>query len=240
MIIFPAIDLLGGRAARLFQGDYSKVSDYGDPREFAKKFKLKGATHIHIVDLDAAKSGSPVNFDTARDIASCNDIFVQLGGGARNEETVEAYFAAGVKRVILGTSALKDPTFTRRAIERYGGGIAIGVDAVNGKAASEGWIDVSQTDSLDFCKEMREIGAEYIIYTDISRDGSNAGANLRVYERLAKLDGVNITAAGGVSSLEDVAALRDMGLYAAILGKAVYTGLIDVGEAIRVAEGGSV
>lgn len=238
MLIFPAIDLLNGQAVRLYQGDYAKKQVFGDdPAAFAAGFAEEGATCLHLVDLDGAKAGSMRNFDTVGAIATAApQLFTELGGGIRDEETAERCFAAGVGRVILGTAALKDPAFTRRMLRQYGGRIAIGVDARDGRVATEGWLDTSDVDSFAFCREMRALGAEYIIYTDIARDGAGQGANLAVYQKLSAIGGLNITASGGVSSLEDIAALRDMGLYAAILGKALYTGTVQLAQAIQTAK----
>lgn len=236
MLIFPAIDLLGGKAVRLYQGDYAQSQVFGDnPAAFAQDFVEQGAAYLHLVDLDGAKEGKPCNFDVVRQIAAIPGLFVELGGGIRTKETVEACFEAGVKRVILGTAALKDPAFTRQMVERYGGAVAVGVDARDGRVAVEGWLSTSDVDSYEFCREMQKIGVEYIIYTDISRDGTGEGANLDAYRRLAKIKGLNVTASGGVSSLKDIAALRDMGLYAAILGKALYTQAVQLGGALATA-----
>lgn len=237
MHIFPAIDMMGGRVVRLFQGDYGKSETYGDdPLEFAQIFKSAGAAHLHLVDLDGAKAGGMRNFEDARRITRETGLFCELGGGIRDEQTVEKCLEAGVGRVILGTAALRDPAFTRRMAQRYPERIAVGVDARDGKVAVEGWLETSDTDSLDFCVEMRDSGVRYIIYTDISRDGAQRGTNLEIYEKLAEIDGLNITASGGVGSLADIAALRDMGIYAAILGKALYAGAIDLAAAIQTAQ----
>lgn len=238
MHLFPAIDIIGGKAVRLFQGDYNKQETFGDdPAAFARGFEEAGASHLHLVDLDGAKEGGPRNFDTVRAILAQTALFAELGGGIRDEATVEQCFAAGIGRVILGTAALRDPTFTRAMARKYGEKIAVGVDAREGKVAIEGWLKTSDTDSLTFCKEMRDSGVKYIIYTDISKDGAGTGTNLEVYETLSQIDGLNITASGGVSSLEDIRALREMGLYAAILGKALYTGKLDLAEALQEARG---
>lgn len=236
MNIFPAIDLIGGKAVRLFQGDYNKQQTFGDdPAAFAQDFEAKGAKYIHLVDLDGAKEGGPRNFDTVRDILAKTGLFAELGGGIRDEAAVEQCFAVGVGRVILGTAALKDPAFTRAMVKKHGDKIAVGVDARDGKVAIEGWLQTSDVDSIDFCKQMRDIGVKYIIYTDISKDGAGAGTNLAVYETLSAIQGLHITASGGVSSLSDIKALREMGLWAAILGRALYTGILNLSEAIAAA-----
>lgn len=236
MKIFPAIDMLGGCAVRLFQGDYNQQQTFGqNPALFAAQFAADGAKYLHLVDLDGARQGRPANFDIVKQIASESPLFIELGGGIRDAETVQACFDAGVGRVILGTAALQNPAFTRQMVAAYGDKIAVGVDARDGKVAVEGWLATSETDSFDFCREMQAIGVQYIIYTDISCDGAGRGTNLPVYERLATLQSLHITASGGVSTLEDITALRDMGLYAAILGKALYTGSLLLPQAIAVA-----
>lgn len=237
MLIFPAIDLLNGQAVRLYQGDYNKAESFGsNPAAFAQQFAQQGATHIHLVDLDGAKHGAPQNFEAARQIVQASGLFAEFGGGVRTEETVHQCFEAGIRRVILGTAALKDAAFTKKMLQTYGGSIAIGVDARDGRVAVEGWLSTSETDSFAFCKEMRALGAEYVIYTDIARDGTGKGSNLGAYSRLAEIDGLHITASGGVSSLQEIKELRAMGLYAAILGKALYAGTLHLGEAIETAQ----
>ncbi|MDL2252891.1 1-(5-phosphoribosyl)-5-[(5-phosphoribosylamino)methylideneamino]imidazole-4-carboxamide isomerase [Ruminococcaceae bacterium OttesenSCG-928-I18] len=236
MLLFPAIDLIEGMAVRLYQGDYSQQQTFGnDPAAFAEAFQKKGATHLHLVDLEGAKAGRPCNQAAVKKILEKTNVFTELGGGLRTEKDIENSFAMGVDRVILGTSALKDPAFTKQMVDRFKEKIAVGVDARDGKVAVEGWLSTSETDSVDFCLKMREIGVRYIIYTDISRDGTGTGANLEIYRQLSDIDGLHITASGGVSTLEDIAALRQMGLYAAIIGKALYTGGIDLGQAICLA-----
>lgn len=237
MLIFPAIDLIDGQVVRLYQGDYAQKQVFGsNPAAFAKNFAQQGATCLHLVDLDGAKAGAMRNFAVVQAIATAApSLFIELGGGIRDEETVQRCLSAGVKRVILGTAALKNPAFTRRMLEKYGSAIAIGVDARDGRVATEGWLDTSDIDSLAFCREMRANGAEYIIYTDISRDGAGKGANLAIYEKLSAIEGLNITASGGVSTLDDIAALRAMELYAAIVGKALYTGAVTLPEALKLA-----
>ena len=236
MKIFPAIDMLDGAAVRLFQGDYGQKQVFGsDPAAFAKEFEAQGATCLHLVDLNGAKQGAMQHFDTVQQIRRETQLFIELGGGIRSEDAVEQCFAAGVDRVILGTAALHDPAFTKRMAAKYQGKIAVGVDARDGKVAVEGWLNTSKQDSFSFCRMMQDIGVETIIYTDISRDGAGNGANLAVYEQLSAIKGMHFTASGGVSSLQDVAALRDMGLYAAILGKALYTGAVRLEDALAAA-----
>lgn len=237
MEIFPAIDLLDGKVVRLYQGDYGQKQVYGDnPADFARGFANAKAKNIHLVDLDGAREGGQRNFAVIQEILSAADLFAELGGGIRNEETVSACLDAGVGRVILGTAALNSPDFTRRMVEKYGDKIAVGVDARDGKVAVEGWLATSKTNSIDFCKEMQNIGVKYIIYTDISCDGAQTGTNLKVYDRLSNIQGLNITASGGVSSLGDIEALKEMGLYAAIVGKALYSGALKLEDAIEAAK----
>lgn len=236
MLIFPAIDLIDGQVVRLFQGDYTKQQTYGDnPAEFAAKFEKAGATYLHLVDLDGAKAGVSKNFAIAQKIASATKLCIELGGGIRDEAAVERCFNAGIGRAILGTSALKNPAFTKKMVEKYPDKIAIGVDARGGKVAVEGWLATSSVDSLAFCKEMKQIGVKYIIYTDISRDGAGRGTNLAVHEELSKIENMNITASGGVSTYQDIKELKQMNLYAAIVGKALYTGDIILEQAIEIA-----
>lgn len=237
MEIFPAIDLLNNNAVRLYQGDYNQIEIFGEPSEFAQTFAQQGALNLHLVDLDGAKIGKPTNQEIIRKITSNNPtLFCELGGGIRDEKTVETYFEAGIGRVILGTAALQDKDFTKKMLQKYTNKIAIGVDAKNGKVATEGWLNVSNVDSYSFCKEMTQLGAEYIIYTDIARDGTGTGANIAAYEKLAKISGLNITASGGVSSLDNIEKLKEIGLYAAILGKALYNKSIALPDALSAAK----
>lgn len=236
MFIFPAIDILSGKAVRLFQGDYTKKETYGLPIMFAQQFFEQGATHLHLVDLDGAKSGKPKNFDAVAAICAKKNAFVQLGGGLRNEQSIVKYFEAGVDRVILGTAALKNPQFTQKMLAKYGQKIAIGVDARDGKVAIEGWLNTSDTDSYDFCKKLLDIGAKCVIYTDISRDGAESGPNFAAYRQLARLKELDIVASGGVGSIKDIAKLRENKTYGAIVGKAIYTGNILLRQAIEEAE----
>ena len=238
MVIFPAIDILGGKAVRLYKGDYNQVTVYSTrPWEIAQDFISKGARAIHIVDLDGAREGSAVNMDVVKKIACYPDVITEIGGGIRNQGTVERYLNAGVSRVILGTAALNDPAFLKQALGNYGERIAVGVDLKDGKVAVKGWLEKSDKDGLDFLKELEEIGVRTVIVTDISRDGAMRGTNLEMYRRICTETSMKVTASGGVSTLEDVRALKEIGVYAAIIGKAYYTGAIDLAEAIRTAEG---
>ena len=238
MLIFPAIDLLNGRVVRLFQGDYEKVSVFDNTAAaYAGMFSEQGAEHLHVVDLEGAKAGAVRNLETIREIIDAvPKMFIEFGGGVRDEATAERCFSLGISRVILGTAALRDKDFTKRMVKKYGQKIAVGVDARNRRVAVEGWLSTSEADSVDFCKEMRDIGVGYIIYTDISKDGAGKGTNLEIYRELSRIEGVCFTASGGVSSSEDIYALRDTGIYAAILGRALYTGDIKLKDAIDAAK----
>ncbi len=237
MIIFPAIDLVSGKAVRLLKGDYDKMTVYSDnPLEIALDFKAQGATHIHLVDLEGAKDGTTPNLETIKAIRDGADLFTEVGGGIRNMETVEKYISAGVDRVILGTAAVKDPEFLKEAVEKYGDKIAVGVDIKDGFVAIKGWIEKSEYSFLDFCKKMVDTGVTTLICTDISKDGAMQGTNHELYKTLSENFGVNITASGGVSSIDDVKRLRKLDLYGAIIGKAYYANAISLKEAIEVAK----
>ena len=237
MIIFPAIDLVSGKAVRLLKGDYDQMTVYSDnPLEIALDFKAQGATHIHLVDLEGAKDGTTPNLETIKTIIEGSDLFTEVGGGIRNMETVEKYISAGVDRVILGTAAVKDPEFLKEAVSKYGDKIAVGVDIKDGYVAIKGWIEKSEYSFLDFCKKMVDLGVTTLICTDISKDGAMQGTNHELYKTLSENFGVNITASGGVSSIDDVARLRKLDLYGAIIGKAYYTNAISLKEAIEVAK----
>ena len=234
MQIFPAIDLSGGQVVRLYQGDYDKMTVYGaDPCAVAREFTAAGAGYLHVVDLDGAKEGTLANFDTIAAIAKQGGLYMEVGGGIRTEERIRRYLDLGVDRCILGTIAVKDFEFTARMARTYGDRIAVGVDARDGYVAVSGWLETSREKSVDFCRRLRDAGVQTVIYTDISRDGAEQGTNLAVYRELAGIEGLNITASGGVSSLEELKALRDMGIPAAILGKALYTGRLDLKEVIK-------
>ena len=234
MQIFPAIDLSGGQVVRLYQGDYDKMTVYGaDPCAVAREFTAAGAGYLHVVDLDGAKEGTLANFDTIAAIAEQGGLYMEVGGGIRTEERIRRYLDLGVDRCILGTIAVKDFEFTARMARTYGDRIAVGVDARDGYVAVSGWLETSREKSVDFCRRLRDAGVQTVIYTDISRDGAEQGTNLAVYRELAGIEGLNITASGGVSSLEELKALRGMGIPAAILGKALYTGRLDLKEVIK-------
>lgn len=237
MIIFPAIDLYEKKAVRLLKGDYNKMTVYSDnPVEVAVDFKNSGATHIHMVDLEGARFGSSPNLSVVKDVVDKTGLFVEIGGGIRSIETVEKYIDAGVGRVILGTAAVENEEFLKNAVSVYGDKIAVGADVKDGYIAIKGWTEKSAYTLSDFCKKMQDIGVSYMICTDISKDGAMCGTNRQMYKTLSETTGMNITASGGVSSLDDVFALKEMNLYGAIIGKAYYTGAIDLKEAIKITE----
>ncbi len=236
MKIFPAIDLRDGKVVRLFQGDYDQMTVYSeDPAEVARGFKAKGADNLHLVDLDGAKDGKLVNFETIRTITQQVDMFVEVGGGIRDEERIRQYLDVGVGRVILGTVAVKEPAFLEEMVEKYGEKIAVGVDARDGYVAVNGWKEITDKKGIEFCEYLRDIGVKTVIYTDISRDGGLQGTNMEVYRQLRKIEGLDIVASGGISFEEEITALRDV-VSAAILGKAVYSGKLDLERAVKLAE----
>ena len=237
MILFPAIDLYEGKAVRLLRGDYDRMTVYSEnPPEIAADFQAAGATHIHLVDLEGARSGETPNLETVKRIIASTDLFAEVGGGIRSMEVIDRYLSAGVRRVILGTAAVTDPEFLNAAVSAYGDAIAVGVDIKNGSVAIKGWTESSGRDAFEFCKEMQDMGVSTLICTDISKDGAMKGTNRALYRTLSERYAMNIVASGGVSSIEDVRALREMQLYGAIVGKAYYTGAIDLHEAIEVAK----
>ena len=236
MILYPAIDLVGGKAVRLFKGDYAQMTVYSDdPLSVAKAFQKAGAKRMHLVDLEAAKTGIPANAETIRSIAENTDLFLEVGGGIRNMEILEAYLALGVDRAILGTAAVTDPDFLREAVAKYGERVAVGVDLKDGFVAIKGWTETSELTAEGFFTRMEQLGVKTVICTDISRDGAMKGTNRALYKALSERFSIDLIASGGVSSLEDIAALKAMGLHGAIIGKAYYTGAIDLKKALEVA-----
>ena len=234
MQIFPAIDLSGGQVVRLNQGDYDKMTVYGaDPCAVARDFIAAGAKYLHVVDLDGAKDGTLANFTSIAAIARQGGLYIEVGGGIRTEERIRQYLDLGVGRCILGTIAVKDFEFTARMAQKYGEAIAVGVDARDGFVAINGWKELSGETGIDFCRRLYDAGVKTVIYTDISRDGAEKGTNLELYRELAKIEGLNITASGGVSSLEELRELQRIGTHAAILGKALYTGRLDLKTVIE-------
>ena len=238
MNIFPAIDLYDKKAVRLYKGDYDNMTVYSEnPVEVAKDFRDKGARFIHMVDLEGARDGTTPNLDVVERVAREVGLFVEIGGGIRSMETVDAYLSRGVGRVILGTAAVNDKDFLKAAIEKYGEKVAVGADVKDGKIAIKGWLEISEYALDEFFLEMEQLGVKTIICTDISKDGAMRGTNREMYRELSEKYKIDIVASGGVSSLDDIVALSDMKLYGAIIGKAYYTGAIDLKEAIRLAEG---
>lgn len=229
MQIFPAIDLRGGQVVHLYQGDYDRETVYAaDPCAVARDFIAAGAQYLHVVDLDGARDGTLANFDPIAAIARQGGLYIEVGGGIRTEERIRQYLDLGVGRCILGTIAVKDFAFTERMAQKYGDRIAVGVDARDGYVAVNGWKELSAERGVDFCRRLRDAGVKTVIYTDISRDGAEAGTNLELYRELAEIQGLDITASGGVSSMEELRELQQIGTRAAILGKALYTGRLDL------------
>ncbi len=237
MLIFPAIDLYEGKAVRLYKGDYNQMTVYSEnPIEIAFEFEKAGATCIHMVDLEGAKSGTTPNLETVKKIATETSLFTEVGGGIRNIETVSKYLEAGIDRVILGTAAVKDEDFLKAAVEKYGERVAVGVDIKDGKVAIHGWQQKSELDAMEFCEKLQQIGVKTVICTDISKDGAMQGTNHALYKEMSEKFSLDIIASGGVSSIEDVKKLAKQKLYGAIIGKAYYIGAIDLKEAIEEAK----
>lgn len=235
MNIYPAIDLYRGKVVRLLKGDYNQMTVYNDnPLEVAISFQNSGASYLHIVDLEGAKEGTVSNLDVIRDIAENTLLFIQVGGGIRSMEVAEKYLSMGVDRVILGTAAITDKSFLKEALKVYGEKIAVGVDIKEGKVAINGWTKLSCCSLEDFCEEMQTLGVKTLICTDISKDGAMEGTNRDLYKSLSERLSLNIIASGGVSSLEDIKVLSHMNLYGAILGKALYTGAVNLQEAVSL------
>ena len=237
MHIFPAIDLYEKKAVRLLKGDYNQMTVYSDnPSEFALDFEKQGAKFIHIVDLEGAREGTTPNLDIIKSITQNTNLFVEVGGGIRNMDVVKKYIDAGVDRVILGTAAVKDEEFLKLAVKTYPGKVAVGVDILDGYVAIKGWTEKSAYTFLEFCEKMQNLGIKNIICTDISKDGAMQGTNHQLYRELSERFSMDITASGGVSSIEDVEKLAKLGIYGAIIGKAYYIGAISIKEAIEVAK----
>ena len=237
MLIFPAIDLYEGKAVRLFKGDYNQMTVYSEnPVNVALDFEKAGATCIHLVDLEGAKNGTTPNLETVKKIVKSSNLFSEIGGGIRSMDTVKAYLDAGVNRVILGTAAVTDEQFLKAAVKQYGEKIAVGVDIKDGEVAIKGWTQSGGIDAFEFCEKLQSLGVKTVICTDISKDGAMQGTNHELYKSLCAKFSLDIVASGGVSSLEDVKRLRTIDIYGAIIGKAYYTGAINLKEAIEVAE----
>lgn len=237
MIVFPAIDLYKKKAVRLYKGNYADMTVYSDnPIKIAEKMELLGATHIHMVDLEGAKNGTTPNLDVVAEVAKKTGLFVEIGGGIRDIETAEKYFSAGADRVILGTAAVENQAFLEDCVKKYSEKIAVGADIKDGYVAIKGWTEKSSLTLLDFLCKMQEIGVKNIICTDISKDGALKGINLEMYREIKKNFSLELTASGGVSDISDIIKLRELDLYGAIVGKAYYTGDIDLKRAIEVAK----
>lgn len=236
MILFPAIDLYEGKAVRLYKGDYEKMTVYSDdPIKTALSFKEKGASHIHIVDLQGARDGLTPNFDLIVSIKKETGLFLEVGGGIRTMAQADACLSAGIDRLILGSAAVEDPAFLKEMIKKYKEKIAVGVDLKNGKIAIHGWKDTDEKDCDVFLKQLEEDGVQTIIVTDIDKDGAMNGMSHELYSRLQKDYHFDLIASGGVSSLEDIRRLKDMNVCGAIIGKALYNKAIDLEDAIREA-----
>ena len=222
MKIFPAIDLRDGKAVRLYQGDYDQMTVYSeDPVDVARSFKEKGASYLHLVE-------------TIRRIVEEVDLFVEVGGGIRDEKRICQYLDLGVGRVILGTIAVKEPEFLKEMVGKYGEKIAVGVDARDGYVAINGWKEITAQESFSFCKDLRDMGVKTVIYTDISRDGGLEGTNMDAYRKLQQIEGLEVTASGGISFEREITELKDI-VAAAILGKAIYSGALDLSRAVELA-----
>ena len=236
MKLFPAIDIYDGKAVRLYKGNYKEMTVYSEnPIEIARDFENQGCKYIHIVDLEGAKDGTTPNLNIVKQIANETSLFTEIGGGIRSMETVDKYLQNGVDRVILGTAAVNDPDFLKEAVTKYGEKIAVGVDVKDGFVAIKGWLETSQYSCFEFCEKMQGLGVKTIICTDISKDGAMQGTNRELYKELSEKFSINITASGGVSTIDDIVALRKLDLYGAIIGKAYYIGAINLKEALEAA-----
>jgi phosphoribosylformimino-5-aminoimidazole carboxamide ribotide isomerase len=237
MLIYPAIDMYEKKAVRLYKGDYAQMTVYSEnPCAVAQEFKRCGATHIHLVDLEGAKLGTTPNFELVKAIKEQTGLFCEIGGGIRDMDTIAKYVDAGIDRVILGTAAVTSAGFVQEAVKAYGDKIAVGIDIKDGFVAIKGWTETSEENAMDFTAKMQAIGVKTMICTDISRDGAMRGANHELYKELARRFDMNIIASGGVSSMEDVEKLAALDIHGAIVGKAYYTGAIDLAKAIEVAK----
>lgn len=235
MVIYPAIDIIGGKCVRLVQGSYSDVTVFSDsPVEMAGKWQGLGAKYLHVVDLDGAKSGKSENLSVIKEICSTLTIPVQVGGGIRSIEAIENMLSNGVSRVIVGTSAVQDENMLKAALSQYVGNIAIGIDAKDGMVAIHGWEQTSSLNAVEFAKKVESLGARTIIYTDISRDGMLSGPNLTAMTQMASSVRIDVIASGGVSSLKDIIDLKSTGVSGVIVGKALYTGNVELSSAINV------
>lgn len=233
MLIFPAIDIHNQTCVRLYKGDFAtaqKVAE--DPLETANSFREAGAQWLHMVDLDGAKNGSPQNREIFVTVAKKSGLKLELGGGIRDMQTVSYYLEQGVSRIILGSAAVKNPSFVKEAVKEYGERVAVGIDAKNGMVAAEGWLSTSDVHFLDLAKQMEAIGVACLIFTDISKDGTLSGPNLEQLAAINEAVSCDVIASGGVTNLSDIKALKELGLYGAICGKSIYQGTLSLKEAI--------
>lgn len=241
MLVIPAIDLKDGQAVRLYKGDYNQKTVYSNnPEELAKEFETMGAKWLHVVDLDGAKDGKFINLETIRKIKQTTNMSLELGGGIRNMETVALYLdEVGIDRVILGTAAINDPQFLKEAISKYGAKkIVVGVDVKNGYVSTSGWLKTSDVPYLDFIKELEKIGVEYIVVTDISKDGTLQGPNFKMYEQIASVSKINFVVSGGIKDKQNILDVAKKDYYACIVGKAYYEGKVDLKEVIACLQNG--
>lgn len=237
MEIFPAIDLYDNKAVRLFKGDYAQMTVYSDdPVSVAQDFENKGARYIHMVDLAGAKEGKPVHLSIVKAVAEKTKLFIEIGGGIRNMQSVDAYINAGANRVIIGTSAVENQAFLLEALTKYGDKIAVGADVKDGKIAVKGWIEKSEYGLDEFLQKMQDLGVKTVICTDVSKDGAMKGANVELYKHISDNFSLQVIASGGVSSIENIKEIKNSGAYGAIVGKAYYIGAIDLAQAIEVAK----
>jgi len=235
MILFPAIDLRDSRVVRLAEGDFGRMTVYGEsPLEAAQAFRAAGATHLHLVDLDGAKDGAQVNLAAIEAIARETGLFIEVGGGARDEDGVKRYLDAGVSRVILGTMAVERPALMEALAARYPGKIAAGVDAKGGFVAIHGWRTLTDIPALEFLKSLPDRGVITAVYTDISTDGMLAGTNIEAFRDVAKIEGLDIVASGGITFEHELSALKSLGVYGAVVGKALYAGKLDLARALAL------
>ena len=237
MNIFPAIDIVQGKAVRLFKGDYAQMTVYSEtPMDVVRDFERAGAKFLHIVDLEGAKSGDTDNIETISEIIKNTTLAVEVGGGIRSKEVIEKYLSAGAMRVILGTIAVTDEQFLKDAVACYGDKIAVGVDIKDGYVAIKGWTEKSSYSTFDFCEKLQKLGVKTVICTDVSKDGAMVGTNRELYRELSQKFTLDFIASGGVSTMQDIVSLKENGLYGAIIGKAYYTGAIDLSRAIKEAK----
>ena len=238
MILLPAIDLYEKKVVRLTRGDYAQMTVYNDdPVAQAKLFQEAGAQWLHTVDLEGAKDGSTPNYSVIEAICKDTSLKVEIGGGIRSLDTIQKYLDAGVERVILGTKAVTDPAFLEESLDKFGSHIAVGVDIKDGKIAIKGWLETAQDSVEDFFTKLCKLGVSTVICTDVSKDGMLAGTNVDLYRQLSQKFSLDLIASGGVSSQEDLTRLKALGLYGAILGKALYTGALDLKTAVKEMEG---